>query len=393
MYREFIPYPLSYDFHMRALLLSSIAVTLGFDCTSQSSCDSCYSSSFLCHWCKDVPDETSGQPGSCHTKFSKFGCQVGDSCNDDDCAGRDTCSSCAMGGCKWCASAGKCVSPYSWACALPSNCIPNEECKRPEPEFVGYRNDLPNWAKYTMIAGYIALCIFTIIGLYLCYPGNRVVTREQNEEEQTTLVADPPGRKKSWLFKLFAAASVVTLVAIGVTLSMIGLYWPSIPEVDMCNAELMWSNTMDMIIKTITTGKANVESELLITVYNPNRFGGTLNALNGNVYYKTVPVGNIELGYIDVVPGSASDGLGVMTFHGFDKIYEMYYDFNVKHDLQLQFELFTSFTIGGHNISTVIPKFQMNINKPPPQKYCKCKERVSNFEDDYYTELVDFEIM
>ncbi len=381
------------------LVVSSLATLplcwSAFDCKLQTSCESCYDSSFLCHWCKDLPPDDSTTGGSCHAKMSTFGCQVGDACSSDDCAERTTCSACNMGGCKWCASQHKCVSPYSWACAMPSNCIPNEECKRQAPEFVGFRNDIPKWVVYTMVIGYTAACVFIAMGLYLCYPS--AVGRRFNEEDEQVLVVEssPPQKRKRILFKLFAGSCLAALLALGVGLTLTGFYWPSLPHVSMCNAELMWKNTIDMIIKTISTGKTNVESELLITVYNPNRFGGTVNSISGNVYYKTNSVGSFDLGYVDVAPGSASDGLGVLTFNGFENISEMYYDFNVKHSLLLEFELFTSFSIGGHDISTTIPRFPMNVSKPPPQEYCKCKEgsSVDSTDDTFDNSFYELEVM
>ena len=175
-----------------------------------------------------------------------------------------------------------------------------------------------------------------------------------------------------WLFWLLVIACVVGLAVVGLMLSSIGFYWPAPPEVNMCNAELMWNDMITMIINTVTSGKASVESELLITVYNPNRLGGTIAGITGNIFYKAAPVGTINIGEIDLVPGSATDSLGVLTFNGFDKISEMYYDFNILHKLLLEFELFISLNLGDFELSTVMTKFAMNINDPPVQKHCKC---------------------
>ena len=336
------------------------------DCKNQNSCEDCYKSSFMCHWCKDIPSPTS-PGGTCHAKFSQYGCQVGDACSSDDCANRKTCSSCNMGGCKWCASSAvsKCVSPYSWACALPSNCIPNEDCKRDQPEFIGNQNSIPKWVLYSMIGLYIGLVVFAVVSVV--WLKQLLITRR-------------------WLYRLFLGACLLGLASVGIGLTSVAYYWPSAPEVSMCNAELMWKDTINMIINTVTTGKASVESELLITVYNPNRLGGVINSISGNIYYKAASVGTVSIGEIDLVPGSASDSLGVLVFNGFDKISEIYYDFNVLHKLVLEFELFVNVYIGGTVLSTVIPKFQMNINDPPIQKHCKCDYSVSErFQFDLET--------
>ena len=340
-------------------------------CKDQSNCESCYASSFLCHWCKDMPSPGSG---SCHYKMSQYGCQVGDSCSADDCAERTSCWSCQMGGCKWCASANKCVSPYSWTCALPSNCAPNSECQREAPEFVGYERSIPDWLIYAFAVVYIIAVVISMTAIYYV---RRAILVTSPTAEQERLVQVAPGEPRlatrMWLFRLISIVWSLALVAVGVIFVSITLYWPSPPDVSMCNAQVMWSDTLNMIINSVTSGKASVESEVLITVYNPNRLGLALHSVNGNIFYKGTDVGSLELSSIDAQAGTAADGLGVVTFNGFDHIAEMYYDFNVKHQLLLEFELFVNFSIAGFNgFNVAAPKLQLNVNNPPPQKRCKC---------------------
>jgi hypothetical protein len=353
------------------LLIAFVTSGLATDlCSQESTCESCYSTSLLCHWCKDIPSE-SGSPASCHYKLSPKGCQVGDACTPDDCGARQTCSSCAMGGCKWCASAQKCVSPYSWTCAFPSNCLPNSECQRKEPEFIGYIQAIPSWLIALFAILYVGMTILTVLALY--HLRKTMVPSRVVDIEEEALVARARSRK--WLFRGIASLSVLALATVGAGLTLISLFWPSSPQISMCNAELMWSDTLNMIINTITTGRTTVESELLITVYNPNRIGARINTVNGNIYYKGSSVGTIDLNPLDAKAGSASDALGVLTFDGFDHITEIMYDFNIKHQLFLEFEMFVNFDIGKvGGFSLAAPRFQMNVNNPPPQEHCKCKE-------------------
>jgi hypothetical protein len=171
---------------------------------------------------------------------------------------------------------------------------------------------------------------------------------------------------------------------------VISLYWPSAPEVSMCNAELMWGDTLNMIINSVTTGKTTVESEVLITVYNPNRIDLTIHSVNGNIYYRGGEVGTVDLSTVQANQGSASDGLGVISFNGFDRITEIFYDFNVKHKLLLEFELFVTFSVGPlRKMSLVTPKFVMNVNDPPPQEHCKCKDKL--LLESTESSMLDFE--
>lgn len=348
------------------------------ECNKESSCESCYSSSFLCHWCKDIP--SSEASGSCHYKFSQYGCQVGDACSPDDCSERNTCSSCVMGGCKYCASVKKCVSPYSWTCALPSNCEPNQECMRSEPEFIGYIRGIPDWVIAVLLSVYVLVVTVSAVTMLHAYrywivPPSSSSTLADTERDQRS--------SRNWIFGLVAASWTLVLVALGVLFFAIALYWPSPPEVSMCNAQLMWSDTINMIVNTVTTGKASVESEILITVYNPNRVTVALHSVSGNISYKGELVGSVDLGPIDARPGSAADGLGVVTFNGFERIAEMYYDFNVKHQLILEFELFISFQIASiGSFDVAVPKTRLNVNNPPPQKYCKCLDDASPNPED-----------
>lgn len=347
------------------------------ECSESASCETCYASSFLCHWCKDISAPNATTTGSCHYKFSQFGCQVGDSCTADDCADRTTCSSCSLGGCKWCASVHRCVSPYSWTCAFPSNCAPNEECQRTQPEFIGYIRGLPTWMLYLLIALYISLITVSVATFYYAYFA--LVRLTLTTEESAALVSptdrDRQPASRLWLFRIISVSWTLLLLAIGVLFLLIVLFWPAPPEISMCNAQPMWSDTIKMIVDSVTSGKASVESEILITVYNPNRVSVALNSVSGNISYKGQIVGSVDLGPIDAQPGSAADGLGLVTFNGFDHITEMYYDFNVKHELMLEFELFVSFNVAGlGGFEVPAPKTRLNVNNPPPQKYCKCLE-------------------
>ena len=345
----------------------------GSQCSTQLSCEQCYQSSVLCHWCKDISPSvfsSSVDSGSCHDKMSSYGCQMGDSCSADDCGSRITCSSCKMGGCKWCASLGKCVSPLSWACALPSNCLPNEECKRLVPEFIGYQNGVPWWIIITLSMLFLLILVLWVFIIYMWYP---LISVPLTGESEQLVFPTTPNRTRLILFKLGVALGSIVVLTIGVLFLLLIIYWPSSPDVSMCNVDLLWSDTLNMLVKTILSGKATVESEILITIFNPNRVGVTLNSVHGNIFYKTIPIGSLELEQMAVVPGSAVDGLGVIEFTGFENIADLFYDFNVKHNLVLSFEMTVSFTLLGRTVSTPIPRFEINVNDPPPQKYCNCR--------------------
>lgn len=374
-------------------ITTDVSLLGGNICNSQGTCKSCYESSFICHWCKDIPPAYADiQNGSCHYKLSQFGCQVGDACSSDDCFERKTCSSCSLGGCKWCASANSCVSPYSWKCALPSNCLPNEECKRKTPEFVGFLNAIPVWLEVSMVIGYLILVVLSCVVSYFIYLTLVQMPRGNEETTPLTTPSSYSGTRMT-IFKLGVILWGLVVLGFGCILLVVSFYWPTPPEVSLCNAELMWKDTMNMIIQTVTSGKATVESEILITVYNPNRLGLALNSLNGSIYYKAVPIGTLQLDQVEAVPGSATDALGVIAINGFDDIADMLYDFNVNHKLLLQFELFINFTTGGYTLGISLPKFEVNVNDPPPQKHCNCTNSTHAGTPSSFETFLDYEVM
>jgi hypothetical protein len=238
---------------------------------------------------------------------------------------------------------------------------------------------------YLLIALYISLLTVSVATFYYAYYS--LVRPTLTTEESAALVSptdrDRQPASRLWLFRIISVSWTLLLLAIGVLFLLIALFWPAPPEISMCNAQPMWSDTIKMIVDSVTSGKASVESEILITVYNPNRVSVALNSVSGNISYKGQIVGSVDLGPIDAQPGSAADGLGLVTFNGFDHITEMYYDFNVKHELMLEFELFVSFNVAGlGGFEVPAPKTRLNVNNPPPQKYCKCLE--TETQDVFY---------
>jgi hypothetical protein len=239
----------------------------------------------------------------------------------------------------------------------------------------------------TLAVIFAVIVALSVAGLYHLH---RILDhRNPRIEEETQLVTSASNR--SGLFKLIATVWSLTVLAIGVLFVIVSLYWPSAPEVSMCNAELMWKDALNMIINSVATGKTTVESEVLITVYNPNRIDLKLHSVNGNIFYKGSDVGTIELNSIYADAGTASDGLGVISFSGFDRAAEIFYDFNVGHKLLLEFELFVKFSIGSMGeFNLVAPRFVMNVNDPPPQEHCKCKDSSFFYRIDG-TEITELE--
>ena len=378
-----------------------------FDCSSQSTCDSCYGYSYLCHWCAG----NATTPGSCHAKLSTQGCQVGTSCSGDDCSDRHTCSSCEMGGCKWCGS--ECVALYSWQCALPRQCFPNAQCVRKEPEYIGY-DSAPSGVAFTAFAIVLILSSVAACNVLVCWRLKSLVSGLNNPPQRIprerllvhgTLVEDedsPLGRSSAnsttstALIPLFDAlfASLFACTAWLWGLAVFGaictaffatLFYPHPPVVNVCNAQVMWEKLLSMLVRSAVI-HTSVDLEILVSVYNPNRLSVKVRELSGDVFYRgIIPVASLTLGELNGKGGYVTDSLGTLTFTGLNQAADMLYDFNYLHKLELSAKIATAFDVmwGDRvlmSLSTVLPEIAINANEPPKQGYCHCKES-SPWED------------
>ena len=367
-----------------------------FDCSSATTCDACYQTSYLCHWCAGNSSESqSNLPGSCHLKLSPSGCQVGASCSGDDCSLRHTCSSCGMGGCKWCGSS-SCVALYSWQCAVPQQCYPNAQCIRAAPEFIGYIG-APSGLVTGVSVALLVLFSVAFCNILVCWRVKRLVgdivrppqplLRESPNESAGIVLAsviDPV------ISALFACTTWLwgILALIMVSLSLLTmLWWPHPPEVNVCNAQVMWNETLSMIIRSAVL-KTNVDLEMLVSVYNPNRLNIRIKSVDGDVFYRgNIPVARFELNSLHAQGGYVTDKLGTLTFNGLDQAAAMLYDFNWKHKLELTAKVSTAFEVLVGNsvlfaLSATLPEFPINANEPPQQTRCHCNQNKLEDEDD-----------
>jgi len=132
-----------------------------------------------------------------------------------------------------------------------------------------------------------------------------------------------------------------------------------------------------MIVKSAFI-KTNVELETLISVYNPNRLNARIRDVSGDFFYKGNHVASIAIGQIDAPGGYVSDKLGVLTFSGFDQAVDMLYDMNINQQLILTSKVSTSFdvlfgTYSLFSLSTTLPEFEIDANKPPERSHCRCR--------------------
>ena len=134
-----------------------------------------------------------------------------------------------------------------------------------------------------------------------------------------------------------------------------------------------------MIIKSAFI-KTNVELETLVSVYNPNRLHVRVKDVNGEIFYKGgTHIASFTMEELDAPGGYVTDKLGVLTFTGFDQAVDMLYDLEIRQHLILNAKISTSFdvmfgTSTLFSLSTVLPEFEIDANKPPQRTRCKCND-------------------
>jgi len=301
---------------------------------------------------------------------------VGASCAGDDCFSQKSCSICKATGCKWCGKAQSCEALYSWTCGLSSECFPNEVCVRKEPEYIGYA-PAPDAVSFGALVVFLTVAIIVACNLLICWRGRSVFTRIQQDRQpfdETSRLLDPLVRA---IFSCTTCLCSTFLIGAGLLCLAVVLWWPQPPQVSVCNAEVMWKDTLTMIVKSAFI-KTNVELETLISVYNPNRLNARIRDVSGDFFYKGNHVASIAIGQIDAPGGYVSDKLGVLTFSGFDQAVDMLYDMNINQQLILTSKVSTSFdvlfgTYSLFSLSTTLPEFEIDANKPPERSHCRCR--------------------
>lgn len=131
-------------------------------CYGHQTCDECYSSSRVCHWC--------AHDNACHVMGSVYGCITGVRCasnsskkEDNSCKAHKSCAECALSStfCHWCAHDQQCHAVGSvYGCLSGVDCYSNDRCQRPEPVKIkmGFLDHI----------GTIPLIIIFSIGAILC---------------------------------------------------------------------------------------------------------------------------------------------------------------------------------------------------------------------------------
>ena len=88
--------------------------------------------------------------------------------------------------------------------------------------------------------------------------------------------------------KVFYAISIITMITFTY---LTFLFFPRIPVIDICNNEVEWQSLID----GLTSLKVQASSQILVSIYNPNRIDFNLATFTGKISHDGDYIGTFEL--------------------------------------------------------------------------------------------------
>ncbi|KAL7452203.1 hypothetical protein ACHAWC_003931 [Mediolabrus comicus] len=122
-----------------------------------------------------------------------------------------------------------------------------------------------------------------------------------------------PRKKKSSIKQMYGVCQIIYLITIIMTviLFILGMsYAPRLPEYNVCTNQMAWKS----IIEGMASLKVSASFDLLISVYNPNRFEVDLKNGAGQFHYDGEYVGSFEIPEAKISEEAISDFVVKVTF-------------------------------------------------------------------------------
>ncbi|CAI5732401.1 unnamed protein product [Peronospora destructor] len=327
-------------------------------CSSHKDCDSCLNASLTCHFCQS--------DFQCHTIGSPYGCPVG-----------------------------------------VSVCHHLEDCKRSDPQFVGYGP--PPYVVVAVLGLMVMLtccfCGISIICSVFCRDRkastrraaltaglhddkrtkkHNMTIRDDAEETQTQRQPLLLGEIREGEILLFenevnwkALATRVTWLTVLISMTVLALmFYPRMPDYNVCNREFEWES----ILHSIMGLEPKVEYQVLVSVINENRFGFVLESGRADIYHNATLVGKWELHEpLEAKAGSISDVIAEINIKpGFAEGIALWKDFS-KNELifRINATIAGSITWGRYKIyriSSSTPDVEFLVGAEYDRGLCKCTE-------------------
>uniref|UniRef100_K3WID0 PSI domain-containing protein n=1 Tax=Globisporangium ultimum (strain ATCC 200006 / CBS 805.95 / DAOM BR144) TaxID=431595 RepID=K3WID0_GLOUD len=342
-------------------------------CAEYKTCDACVNASYACHFCEfDF---------QCHAIGSPLGCVTG-----------------------------------------ISTCHHLDDCKRPEPQYIGYGPPPSVVIAVLCLIVTLTCCICgiaSICSVFLRCRKSRVNARAspigaRNKKKNTTLInkddeelaqsQEQPllagtheheimsfeddvdnvalerlsarrERERPFTWRSFMIRIVSLASLIGITVLAL-MFYPRMPDYNVCNREFDWES----ILQSLRSLHPKIEYQVLISAINENRFGFMLEEGKADIYHNGTLVGYWKLDApLEAKAGSITDVIAPIKIEpDYSEAYSLWSDFrNNELIFRINATISGSITWGKHKIyriSTSVDDIEFLVGAEYDRGLCKCTE-------------------
>ncbi|CAH0522336.1 unnamed protein product [Peronospora belbahrii] len=351
-------------------------------CSSHKDCDSCLNASLTCHFCKN--------DFQCHAIGSPYGCPVGVSvCHHlEDCKRTDpqfvgygpppsvviavlclmvTLTCCFCGVSAICSIFCRTKKTSTRQAKLMAALDKEKQKKKAKTTLRDVDEEQLQAQKQPLLVGEIRE------GEVLLFENE--VDQESLERLRTRYEEDE--RQINW--QAFAARFTWLTVLISITVLAL-MFYPRMPDYNVCNRQFEWES----ILHSIMGLEPKVEYQVLVSVINENRFGFVLESGRADIYHNTTLVGKWELEKpLEAKAGSISDVIAAINIKpGFAEGIALWKDFS-KNELifRINATIAGSITWGRYKIyriSSSTPDVEFLVGAEYDRSLCKCTEYLTS---------------
>ncbi|KDO30879.1 hypothetical protein SPRG_04781 [Saprolegnia parasitica CBS 223.65] len=349
------------------LPMSAVNASWTEPCAAYTTCDECIAASMTCHFCeKDL---------QCHVIGSPSGCVKGMSaCHHiEDCIRKEP-QAIGYGPPPAVVLAVLCLVATIMACCCGCSILTTMLCKccrkRPKPQ-------TKKRYKLEVIAEDASQQ-----SLLSQIDDDEFQADESLEESRT---ARPSGSSSS-LRSCGYSMIWLALFAVLTTFSL--MYYPRIPEYQICNQQFDWAS----IFQSLVSVHPKINYQILTSVSNENRFAFFLKAGDADIHHRGTKVGTWTIRNWTAEAGAVTDMMAdVRIDPGYTEAYGLLRDFQAG---TLVFQINT--TISGsikwgnytiYDIETAVPSIEFLVGAKYPRDLCKCTEYYTPSNETRYKAL------
>ncbi len=183
--------------------------------------------------------------------------------------------------------------------------------------------------------------------------------------------------RKNTCFQRFARCCCISTVIAILCFIGLGIYlFPQTPEYSICSKRIDWTSVLGTLAKQRQVG---ADIEMLVSIYNPNRFTLKIEHIEGVLLYHNNGIGSGTANQLEFPAGSVVDFLLPTHLAADLSIAAAMYDEHLKDTLLLDVRLRLSTSVwlfnrplGNFNTSYTIQ--DVSPEHGASRQYCKCKD-------------------